>query len=773
MSLSPGNAYNSENNLQPALKSLELAKVHFQNGELIKAELLCQEILLLAPSHAETLNLLGIISNQQGDNVRAITFLSLAIENDPSIPDFYNNLGNVLLFEGKLDEAINYYQEALKINPDFYIAQNNRGFALQKQGNHEMAMQHFQAAIKLNPDYFHAYNNIGMSLHQQNKLEDAISYYQKVINLKTDFVEAYYNIGLALTKQKKLEQAINYFQEAVHYNPEFFKAYYSIALIYFKQHKLTEAIEYFKETIHRNPQLFLAHYHLGLSYLQQNNTGEANACFQETARLSPQFADAFNFLGICQLQTHDYSQAITSFQTAIEIKPDFADAYCNWGNTLSKIARIDEALEQYRQALRVNPHHSVAHSNILLSLHFYIAVDPATIFEEHKRWFQLHAASNKMITAYENNFSQTRPLRIGYVSPNFSLHSVGFFIAPVIARHDRKRITVVCYSDIKHPDAVTKQFETYADIWRDINGKPDEEVIELIKTDRIDILVDLAGHTDGNRLSLFASKPAPLQITYLGYPNTTGLPAIDYRITDTYADPQGLTDKYYSENLFRLPSTFLCYQPHNNCPEVGELPFFKNGFLTFGSFSILAKINSTVIRLWSTILNTIPNSRLILKTQGLLFDETLQKYQALFAENGIASERITFKEYLPYEQHMNIYNSIDISLDTFPYNGTATTCESLWMGVPVITLEGNTHVSRVGVSLLSNIGLSSFIAQSQEEYTAIAINLANTPDILYNIRKNLREMMRQSRIMDAQHFTQDLETAYTEMWRHYCSNAAD
>ena len=351
---------------------------------------------------------------------------------------------------------------------------------------------------------------------------------------------------------------------------------------------------------------------------------------------------------------------------------------------------------------------------------------------------------------------------------------MAFFLEPILSTHDRVEFESVCYSDVKQPDAVTGRLRALAGEWRDIRGRSDDQVAELVRRDRIDILVDLAGHTAGNRLLVFARKPAPVQVTYLGYPNTTGLTSIDYRITDECADPTGAADRLHTEKLVRLKNGFLCYLPPEESPEVSPTPVLRNGTVTFGSFNQLPKLSNEVVRIWAATLSRVPGSRLLLKAHGFSNEETRSRFRERFAEHGITPDRLELRCDVPSTRsHLELYGEVDVALDPFPYNGTTTTCEALWMGVPVIAWAGPTHRARVGVSLLTGLGLAEWIAESRERYVELAVELAGDPARLDRIRHGLRDRMRQAPLMDGAGFTRGLEQAYREMWRSWVRGCGD
>jgi predicted O-linked N-acetylglucosamine transferase (SPINDLY family) len=395
------------------------------------------------------------------------------------------------------------------------------------------------------------------------------------------------------------------------------------------------------------------------------------------------------------------------------------------------------------------------------------------IFAESRQWETNHAVlgtARKIDQAHDRD--PERRLRIGYVSPNFRRHSVSYFLSPLIAGHDHRLFEVFCYAQVANPDNVTKRFRRLADGWCSTVGMTTSAIADRIRNDGIDILVDLAGHTANNRLLVFAERPAPVQVTWLGYPNTTGLSAMDYRLTDAVADPEGPGDNLHTETLIRLPAGFLCFTPAPETPPVTDPPVLANGHVTFGSFNNPSKVTASVVASWARILEAVPGSRLLLKNRSLADDGTRQRYSALFAERGISEERLIFHAWIAsMSGHLGAYGRIDIGLDPFPYNGTTTTCEALWMGVPVITLQGDRHASRVGASILKTVGQGEMIADSVDDYVDAAVKLAENTDALTSLRRDLRPAMAASPLWDAAGFTRDVESAYRDMWRRWCHGA--
>lgn len=434
----------------------------------------------------------------------------------------------------------------------------------------------------------------------------------------------------------------------------------------------------------------------------------------------------------------------------------------------SSVGDAKGALEELRRRLTECPGDAAAHSQMLLVSH-YGAPGRRSLYDEHRRWADLHAKIAAE-ARFDNDMDPGRRLHIGYVSADFRYsHPVTYFIAPVLREHDRRDFLVTCYSNSAPPDSATERMCGLADRWRDIYGWSDENAAAQVRADAIDILVDLSGHCGGNRLLLFGRRPAPVQVTWLGYPDTTGLRTMDYRLTDAIADPEGESDAYHSEKLVRLKSGFLCYEPPAEAPPVSALPSWFSGAITYGSFQYPAKITPEAIRIWAEVLRRVPRSRLLLhhcfSDYAMPGGRVRTRIVGLFAEQGIGEERLHFIGDVPLRRHLELYSHVDIALDTFPYSGTTTTCEALWMGVPVVTVEGCCHAGRVSTDILIRAGLAGLVSNSTAGYLERAVGLAADLDGLAQVRAALRPTMARSPLLDAAGFTRNLEAEYRTMWR--------
>jgi predicted O-linked N-acetylglucosamine transferase (SPINDLY family) len=640
--------------------------------------------------------------------------------------------------KGNLEQAEALCRKILIKKPKHGDALNLLGMISYGEKNYDAAINFIKQALQYNPDNFYFHNNLGTAFKAIKQLDDAIIHYRKALQINPNFPDSYNNLGTALQGKRHIDEAITYYQKALQINPQYADAYFN----------------------------------LGTAYRAKGQFDEATLFYQKALKINPNFVEAYNNLGVDFKERGDLRESLYYFQKVLQLSPAFVEAYNNIGSILSDQGKLADAEIYFRRALQLKPDFSVCYSNLLLSMNYGSRYDSRTIYTEHLNFAKQFAGPlSTDILPHMNERILHRPVRIGYVSPDFRRHSVNYFVEQVLSGHDRKRFEVFCYSDVLSPDEVSQRIQTYPVRWRDIVGMTDEQAAILVRSDKIDILVDLAGHTGYNRMLLFARKPAPIQVSWLGYPNTTGLPTVDYRIVDRYTDPPGMTDPFYTEKLIRMPESFLCYQPEKNSPEAGTLPALSTGYVTFGSFNIISKITPEAIVTWSRILKEVPKSRLLLKAKSLFDGDTREYLSALFKQQGITEERIIFLFHTKsYKDHLAVYDKIDIGLDTFPYHGTTTTCEALWMGVPVITRAGDKHASRVGVSLLSNIGLPELIAQTDEEYIEIAMRLSEDMEKLQSLRERLRDMMTNSPLTNSERFTAELEDRYRTMWQTYCSS---
>lgn len=524
-----------------------------------------------------------------------------------------------------------------------------------------------------------------------------------------------------------------------------------------------DATACFEAALRTTPHDFTLLNNLGLCHANSGNLEAAAECFRKILRLAPDFAPALMNLGNIELSRANPEDAIVHYEAVLASGSAEPGLVNNLGMAYRATAQVDAAIRCFRLALSIEPRFCDAHDNLLYCMQLLPEYGPDEIYSEHCRWADIHETPLQANAAlHPNDRDPHRRLRIGYVSPDFRRHAVAKFIEPVIAHHDHERFEVHCYHNSNANDVITRRISQSADMWHEVVHLSDESLAALIRADGIDILVDLAGHTRGGRLLCFARKPAPLQLTYLGHGNTTGLRGMDFRITDAVADPPGFAERFHSEQLLRLPHTQWCFRPDAEALPVGPLPALSSGHITFGSFNNLWKINVAVIGAWSRVVLRIPGSKLLII--GLPGKSTRARLEAAFARHGVDPSRLSLLPPVSDADFWRLRHEIDIALDPFPYNGVTSTCEALYVGTPMVTLAGNYGQSRTAASLLTAVGLGDLVARTEEEYLEINVRLASDLNSLSRLRSSLRERMQNSPLMDYRSFTSALEGLYRRIW---------
>lgn len=745
---------------------MDAAMQAHQAGRLRDAEQLYRKVLSVTPDHPSALHFLGVIAYQTGNREAAEKLMRRSTELRPTMALFHRDLGEVLRSGGKLRESVAACRRAVQLQPDMGEAWSNLGICLEEIGQLDEALAAHRKAVELRPGAAGVHNNLGNCLVASGRAEEATETLRRAIDIDPRFGPAHNNLGNALRALGRFEEAVGSYRTAVQLDPRNASGYNNLGAALQTLGQLDEATVVLRRAIELSPNLAEAWDNLGLCLRQIGRLADAEQAHRRAVQLTPDSPTVHVNLANCLDTQGRLDDAIVEHERALQLNPSFAPAHNNLAVLLKDQARLDEALAHYRKAIELSPDSTAFHSNLLYALHLDPTSDPKAVFDEHLRWAKRHADPlTAQAAPHTNDPDPNRKLRIGYVSPDFRDHVLVSCIEPVLGGHDRRTFEIFCYSDARREDQASHRLRGLVDHWQHTSAMPDGRLAQQIREDGIDILVDLALHTAHNRALVFARKPAPVQVNWLAYAGTSGMQAIDWRITDAHVDPPGRTEASNTERLHRLPNTLWCYKPHEKSPEPNDLPARQRGYVTFVSPNNFAKLNAPVVQLWARVLEAAPGSRLIVCLRGGA--EHNRHAGELFSSQGIAPDRVEFRPHLPRGEHLRLYHDADLTLDPFPFNGGVTTMDSLWMGVPVITLAGPGGVSRVGASVLSNLGLNELVASSPDFYVQLASAWAQDLSQLQSLRRELRSRMTTSALVDAAAFTRQLEAAYRSMFEQW------
>lgn len=709
-------------------REFEAALEHHRAGRLGEAERIYSEILARRADHADALHFLGVVCLQTGRVGAGIDLIRRAIAINPSVASYHDNLGSGLRHIGRFDEAAASYRRAIQLSPQTAEAHCNLGALSHGMGDFAGAIAAFRQALAIKPDFVMARTGLADALRRAGQLDPAIAEYRRVIAAVPNNALALNNLAVALRDRGKLHESIAQWRRAIALKPDFVEALSNVGVALCEAGEFAEARDTCRAALQKNP-------------LHAGATANLAIALRELGRLD---------------------EALATARRAIELKPELAAAHCNLGNILRDMGDIPGAIAACRLAADLAPTDAAIHSVLLYSLYFDPRCEDGEIAAEHRRWVERHAAGlQPATTSRDKNAPQHRRLRIGYVSPDFRVHPVGRFLLPLLENHDRQKFEIYCYAGVVWPDDLTIRLQRHADAWRDIRELSDEEGAQLVREDQIDILIDLTMHMAGGRPLLFARKPAPVQATYLAYAGTMGMDAIEFRITDPHLDPPGHLATNFCERPIRLAKTYWCYQPPIDSIPIAPLPANSGKPITFGCLNNFSKVTDATLATWAEIMGQAARSRLLLHAPAGSARERVLK---ILSGREIEADRVEFVERLALADYLQTYNAIDIALDPFPYVGGTTTCDALWMGVPVVTLRGRSPIARGGASILSNIRLSEWIADSRDAYIEIATKMAGNLQKLSDLRSGLRQRMAGSPLMDAKQFASDMEDAYRRMW---------
>jgi len=668
---------------------------------------------------------------------------------------------------GRLADAEALYRQILAAQPKHAEALHLLGVIAHQIGRDDLAMELIRKSIALHPNNPEAHSNLGEACRSAGRLDEAIGAFRHGLELRPDSPEIHNNLGNALREQGRLDEAIAACRRALELKPGLPQACNNLGNALKAGGRFDEALAAYRRALELKPDSPEIHNNLGNVLRERGRLDEAVAAFRRALQLQPDLPEAHNDLGNALLDRGQLDEAVAAFHRALDLKPHFPGALNNLGNALKDQGELDKAIATFRRAIEIKPDDASAYSNLVLTLHYHPAADERTISEERQRLNrQFGDPLKQFVLPHANDRTPDRPLRIGYVSRDFRNHVVGRNLIPLFANHDPSHFEILCYSDVVKPDQLTEEFRRRSGQWRSVVGVSDEALSNIIRQDGVDILVDLSQYTAGNRLAVFARQPAPVQVSFAGYPESTGLEAIAHRISDRYLETGPANEQCGSKEQLYLIESFWCYDPCGLDVEVNRLPAGKTGGVTFGCLNNFCKINERVLSLWGRVLGKVIDARLlVLSAAGSHRQRTLETLRRA----GVEASRVEFADYRPRREYLELYHRLDIVLDTFPYNGHTTSLDALWMGVPVVSLAGNTPVSRAGLSQLTNLGLPELVAHSESEYVGIAESLARDTPRLARLRSTLRDRMTNSVLMNAPRFAGQVEKSYRKMWQTWCA----
>jgi protein O-GlcNAc transferase len=715
----------------PPQPQLAAGIAHHRAGRLREAEMAYRQILAEQANNAEALYLLGLIENQLGRRAQAVELVGRAAILMPQNPEIQRNLGLLLGQLGRLDQALPPLRVAIQLSPQSHQAHYDLGNVLLQMHRTDEAIAELQTAIAINPRYAEAHQNLGCALHRKGLLDPAEAHLRRAVEIQPTMADGFNNLGGVLATKMRLAEATEAYEQALRLRPDAATPMANLGSVLRMRGRIADAIRILRRAV----------------------------------ELDPNLPEAFNNLGIALKEDGRLDEAVTTYRKCLSLRPSMGDTTNNLGNAYKDCGNVLDAVACYGRALVMGFANPGVHSNLVYTLQFHPGYDDESIFREQRRWNEIYAAPLKnTIRKHDNDRSPDRKLRIGYVSPYFYHQAESFFVVPLLKNHDRSQVEVHCYASVIRPDPMTEKLRASTEVWHDVLGLTDADLAERIRADRIDVLIDLAMHMAHNRMITFAHKPAPVQAAWLAYPGGTGVDAMDYRITDAYMDPLDKTTAYYREQSYRVPDCWCCYDACCNTPAATPRP---DRPIRFGSINNPCKNNEATLSLWAKVMRAVSDSRLLMQA----FSESdRQRIRSIFQNAGVAPERIEFVPRRLRIDYLRLYDSIDICLDPLPYNGITTTCDALWMGVPVVTLVGKTAAGRAGVSILSTVGLPEMIAHNEDQFLEIATALANDASRLAELRSTLRNRTEKSPLMDGPGFARKMETAYRQMWRQWCVN---
>lgn len=671
---------------------------------------------------------------------------------------------------GQTDRAERLYRRVLAQTPEHGDALFLLSVLAIESGQLEEAAALLERAVRVAPNNGFYLSSLGGVYRSLGRRREAIGALLMAVARKPDFAEAVYNLALSFEEQGDLDAAAECYQRARDLDPSLSQAADRLASLSGKRDALGSGLG---SAARRSPESGMSAAELLAALAETLRLAglpdDAAAWYRVALKLNPRMANAETALGAIHANAGRFDEAIGNFRRALAIDENFHQARSYLATALDEAGFLDETQATYRQAVALCPQDPFAHSALLFNMPFWPNVTASDILAEARTWNARHARPlAAQAPPHENERSAERRLRIGYVSPDFQTHVQSLFTIPLLQNHDHQQFEIFCYSSADKRTDLTERISGYADAFREVGALDDAALAEVIRQDRIDILVDLTMHMTGCRLLAFARRPAPVQLCWLAYPGTTGLETMDYRLSDPFLDPPGANTEVYSEETIRLPDSFWCYDPLTDVPDVSALPALTDGRITFGCLNHFRKVNDDVLRLWTTVLTAVPKSRLMLLAPA---GSARDRVRSIFEAAGIELARIEFVDRCGRLDYLRRYCEIDLCLDTFPSNGHTTSLDALWMGVPTVTLACEAVVGRAGLCQAMNLALPELVATTPEQYVRLTSALAGDLERLAELRRTLRDRLKQSPLMDGPRFARNLESVYRDVWRRFCAKA--
>ncbi len=779
----------------------------YQTQRLTEAE---QRLRAVAPHFERSAvfcNNFAEVLRRLGNATEAVGYAERAVRLNPQHAPAWNNLGLILTTLAKFSSARGAFRKALDVSPDYIEAANNWGILEQTDGAWDAAEERYRFCLRLRPDWAPALSNLGNLLVRRKRAVEAIEFIERSLALQPAEAESWFALGRAYEQSKRPDDACAAYQRALQIRPQHVGAAHNLAVVLSAQGNWWEAEQWYRRALQQDPGYELAWANLVKMLRRIGRRDDAQAVAQQALQRNPSWASVHHALALIFADANQLDAAEREARHAAELRPDvrmfhglliailrkgrhyemaFAEAekalaareraptegeedeaearlevHNAIANLFLDLGDVERALQHYEAALKVRAS-QVVYSNFLFAQNYRLERDGRGELARHRAWVNFGEAAPGTIGGGPSVRAKPARLRIAYYSPDLRRHSVACFVAALFRAHDRRRFEIIVLSDVAVPDVVTAELQRHVETWHDVTSFSNEQLAAMIRREEFDLVVDLAGHTAGGRLGALQQVSSIPIATYLGYPNTTGVPAVRFRLTDELSDPSPWADAAYSEQLVRMPQTAWCYDPLEGGEQMARVA--RSGRVTFGSFQNLAKVTDEMLRAWAAILDATGESELLLKSPALADPWVQEQWRKRCARCGLSAAQVRFQGFAHgTDAHLAAYTQADIALDTFPYNGTTTTCEALWMGTPVVTLAGSVHRSRVGLSLLTNVGLEALVAANVDDYVRIAVHLARNPPERILLSEGLRERLKNSALMDAGRFVRALEDNFQRM----------